>query len=239
MVAHSPTEGAWEDMPGSHTLFVEGGHLVLAVAAVGELRADVDLDDGRWHHVAVSVAVDGNGDNEVVQLYADGEPLERGNRDDWNFQPAEAPRGDIKIGFAGSGFPGGLNPFFGGILDDVTLWQTALSGGDIRTDFENPGASCGGCATCEAFLRGDVNADGDRNIADAINLLGHLFGGQSVPSCPDAADANDDGGLDIADAIKILGHLFGGDGPLADPFGACGADPSADDLEQCVYPPCD
>jgi len=88
------------------------------------------------------------------------------------------------------------------------------------------------------FMRGDVNADGALNIADPIALLGHLFGGEPVPSCRDAADGNDDGNLNIADAIAILGHLFGGEGDLPPPFGRCGEDPTADSLDCVSYPPC-
>jgi hypothetical protein len=86
------------------------------------------------------------------------------------------------------------------------------------------------------FKRGEVNADGQVNIADAIALLGHLFASQPAPVCRDAADANDDGTLNIADAIKILGHLFAQAGPLPAPFGACGPDPTPDALVECNYP---
>ena len=86
--------------------------------------------------------------------------------------------------------------------------------------------------------RGDSNGDGVVNIADAVSTLGFLFGGAVDPSCMKAADANDDGAVNIADAIKILGHLFGGEGPLANPFGACGTDPTADGLTCVSYPPC-
>ena len=88
------------------------------------------------------------------------------------------------------------------------------------------------------FKRGDTNGDGKVDIADAIATLGHLFGGNPAPMCPDAADANDDGQLNIADAIATLGHLFGGTGPLPSPFGACGADPTDDSLPTCVYESC-
>ncbi len=88
------------------------------------------------------------------------------------------------------------------------------------------------------FVRGDVNDDDTINIADAISLLGHLFGGAPAPGCIDAADANDDGAMNIADAISILGHLFGGEGPLPLPFPACGPDPTPDDLPVCVYSHC-
>ena len=94
------------------------------------------------------------------------------------------------------------------------------------------------------FVRGDANADGKIDIADAICVLGYLFDLPSNPckakvrDCLDAADANDDGGIDIADAIKVLGHLFAQGGPLPDPFGECGPDPTEDELGCETFPPC-
>jgi hypothetical protein len=88
------------------------------------------------------------------------------------------------------------------------------------------------------FKRGDVNADNALNIADAITLLGHLFGGTAAPGCRDTADANDDGQMNIADAVATLGHLFGGAGDLPAPFGVCGEDGTDDALDCKVYPPC-
>lgn len=89
------------------------------------------------------------------------------------------------------------------------------------------------------FMRGDANADGEVNIADAVSILSYLFGGGKTLPCDDAADANNDASLDIADAIKVLGYLFGGSGPLPDPFGTCGADPEEDALGCESYPPCE
>jgi len=94
------------------------------------------------------------------------------------------------------------------------------------------------------FKRGDTNADGERNIADAICLLGYLFGPQTDPceqkvkSCFDAGDANDDGKLDIADAVKILAYLFATEGPLPAPFPDCGSDGVADALGCDLYEKC-
>ncbi|HAK97220.1 MAG TPA: hypothetical protein DCM87_20080 [Planctomycetes bacterium] len=72
-----------------------------------------------------------------------------------------------------------------------------------------------GCGAVEPpdkinVLMGNVNTDKKVDIADAIALLGYLFGGglKPPPVCAKAADANDDNKLDIADAIKILGYLF-------------------------------
>jgi len=93
--------------------------------------------------------------------------------------------------------------------------------------------------TGTTFKRGNVNGDDRMNIADAIFILGYLYSGSQAPTCLDAADANDDGAVDIADAITLLDHLFGESGPLPEPFGACGIDPTADELGCDSYPPCE
>lgn len=89
-----------------------------------------------------------------------------------------------------------------------------------------------------SFDRGDCNADGGMNIADAVFLLGTLFSGGPAGTCADSCDANDDGGLNIADAIFTLGNLFSGGPDPAPPFGACGPDPTADGLDCASFPPC-
>ncbi len=96
-----------------------------------------------------------------------------------------------------------------------------------------------GIAFTATFRRGDANADGKIDIADAVFLLGHLFAEGPAPSCEDAGDANDDGRIDIADAIKILGHLFASAGPLPAPFGACDIDPTEDELRCVGFVPCE
>jgi hypothetical protein len=99
-------------------------------------------------------------------------------------------------------------------------------------------------AVPNGFLRGDTNQDDNVNIADAVCLLGYLFGSlgtackEKVAECEDAADANDDGDLNIADAVTILGHLFAETGPLPGPFEGCGSDPTPDILTCCHFPSC-
>jgi murein DD-endopeptidase MepM/ murein hydrolase activator NlpD len=86
------------------------------------------------------------------------------------------------------------------------------------------------------FRRGDVNASGTVDIADAVSLLGCLFQGGACPTCPDAADANDDGANDLSDSIHILAWLFlGGPAPHDPGPEECGPDPTADRLSACVY----
>ena len=88
------------------------------------------------------------------------------------------------------------------------------------------------------FRRGDINADGQRDISDPIALLRHLFADGPEPRCPDAADADDDGVVELTDAVFVLEHLFLQGGRPAPPFLQCGLDPTPDDLGCGGQPPC-
>jgi hypothetical protein len=82
----------------------------------------------------------------------------------------------------------------------------------------------------EAFVRGDCRNDGKLDISDAIFVLAHLFLGEDRPGCLSACDSNDDSRLDLSDAVALLSYLFLGGDALPLPRGACGADPSPDEL---------
>ena len=65
------------------------------------------------------------------------------------------------------------------------------------------------------FSRGDSNADGSVNLADAIFTLNYLYQNGPTPECLDAADVNDDGSVNIADVIFELTLLKPGpSGPV-------------------------
>ncbi|MFQ5653144.1 MAG: FG-GAP-like repeat-containing protein [Planctomycetota bacterium] len=88
------------------------------------------------------------------------------------------------------------------------------------------------------FFRGDVNGDGQIDVADAVYLLLYLFlPGSPAPVCLDSADMDDGGVLDIGDPIALLDYLFHSGGtPPAPPFPGCGVDPTSDCLVNCSYP---
>ncbi len=91
----------------------------------------------------------------------------------------------------------------------------------------------------EAFRRGDTDDSGAVNLTDAVKLLSYLFRGEAAPACPDAADMDDDSSLKLTDAVYLLTALFrGGAAPPAPGIEACGPDPTADELEPCVYTHC-
>jgi N-acetylneuraminic acid mutarotase len=80
------------------------------------------------------------------------------------------------------------------------------------------------------FLRGDVQPDGEVDVADAVRILLHLFAGGPAVACLDAADADDSGELALADVLVLLGALFLGEPPLPPPAIEPGGDPTPDGL---------
>ncbi len=105
-----------------------------------------------------------------------------------------------------------------------TLMPTTLEGVTVGAD--------------TPFVRGDANADGGVNVADAVYVLQYIFLAGSAPSCQKAADGNDDGDLNVADAIVILGYLFMHSSPFPPPFPACGVDTTDDNLHCHAFTPC-
>ncbi len=83
------------------------------------------------------------------------------------------------------------------------------------------------------FIRGDANADGAVNVADAITILGYLFASQKPKACMDALDVADNGKIDISHAIRLLGYLFARGTPPAAPFPSAGHDPTPTDAYTC------
>ena len=88
------------------------------------------------------------------------------------------------------------------------------------------------------FVRGDANADGTIDIADAVAILAYLFGGAGEPSCLKALDVEDGGKIDIADAVFLLASLFADGPPPPSPGSRCGPDPTADELPCAEFPAC-
>ena len=72
------------------------------------------------------------------------------------------------------------------------------------------------------FRRGDANADGRSDIADAVAILSYLFLHGDRPPCDTAADVDASGSLAVTDAVRILLALFGGGPPIPAPFPDCG-----------------
>jgi hypothetical protein len=65
----------------------------------------------------------------------------------------------------------------------------------------------------KSFSRGDVNGDGEIDLADVVFLVNYLFIGGPAPSPLEVGDANCSGEVDLADAIFLINYLFIGGPP--------------------------
>lgn len=61
-----------------------------------------------------------------------------------------------------------------------------------------------------AALRGDINNDGNVNIADVTGLISGLLSG-NIDSSNRVADVNDDGMVSIADVTRLISYILSGD----------------------------
>lgn len=107
--------------------------------------------------------------------------------------------------------------------DDWVEFRLAWTGGPVQLPV------CGA-----DFRRGDATTNGSVDIADAVRILGYLFG-TDVALCEQALDANDDDGVEIGDAVYLLAALFSG-GPAVPSPTACGPDPTGRPLPCDSYP---
>ena len=69
-----------------------------------------------------------------------------------------------------------------------------------------------------AVMAGDVNGDGDVDIADAVCIVNHVVSKPNATFVAEAADANKDGDIDIADAVHIVNYVVGKINALAPKF---------------------
>jgi len=62
-------------------------------------------------------------------------------------------------------------------------------------------------------MAGDVNSDGDINVADAVYLINYIFKGGPAPKRTSEADVDCDGDINISDAVYIINYVFKGGPP--------------------------
>jgi len=94
-----------------------------------------DVADGTWHHVAVTY----DGVTGIETIYEDFAPLAWRNLGSLNIQPGKVYVGDISqllVGLAADDVKCVLSP--GGLIDEFTLFNTALSHGEIATMGDTP-----------------------------------------------------------------------------------------------------
>ena len=88
------------------------------------------MKDGTWHHVVGACTA------SSAKIYLDGEAILNINRDDFNGIRFNSANGkDLRIGCV-EGKP--EYAFEDGSIDEVAIWNRALSGAEIRTAMQGP-----------------------------------------------------------------------------------------------------
>jgi hypothetical protein len=107
-----------------YTLYLTDGVLRLSIYSgsngFGDLIGVADLRDDTWHHVV------GEWDGTKISVYVDGEWEESVN---WSYAPSSTTN-DLGIGKRLSGWGG--NMYFDGIIDEVSIYNYALSDETIK-----------------------------------------------------------------------------------------------------------
>ncbi len=172
-----------------------------------------------WHHIAATF------DGLEQNIYLDGKlvsTVENTGEMNINSDP-------VYIGSNGS------SRYFNGLVDDVRIYDVALSVEEIEDLAESieidPGPGDPGPGDPEPavpqFVRGDMDGNGFLNLTDAVFILNFLFLGGATPSCFEACDVDNNGILQLTDGIFMLNFLFLGGEAIPAPRDRCGPDPAS------------
>jgi VCBS repeat-containing protein len=192
---------------------VNGDKWVFRTNNTGELRLEVNggfrygttkVNDGNWHHVAMTWENDGSPDVTDALLYVDG-ALETIIGNNTNVV-GTASFQNVVIGAEIPGSAGGNRDFLGQI-DDVAIWNRALSAADITLIYESgtAGNSFQGndTATVIVTLTGDNDTPTPSNDDYSISEdAGNTSLGNAIT---DDAGAGADSDADTSDVLTVIG----------------------------------
>jgi len=123
---------------GNRSINVETSGVIMVrahtVGALTSLSSTATVDDDQWHHIAITLAFDTDGANDTMKVYIDGDLSKGYEADDVNVNQYAGPAANFVVTLgARAGSP------FGGSLDDVRIYDRALSDDEIRVLFESSG----------------------------------------------------------------------------------------------------
>ena len=149
----------------------DDGKLLFNLGTTAILSSERRVDDGLWHLVAVTVKFDG--ENDVVKLYIDGVEEE----DTWQGQIAVTSTTNVlRIGYANDDYDDCYDEitatYFDGKIDDVRIYNGALSEAQVRSFFDAPDY-WRFVVACDSRDSGPISGDGINalilgEIADAV-----------------------------------------------------------------------
>jgi hypothetical protein len=155
---------------------------------VPEPHSGIALNDSLWHFVVGTASTQA----AVIRFYLDGEMTME--------LPFEGPitpnEGDLFIGRHYL-----LGRYFSGVIDEVKVYDGALTSDEVCVHYHSP------CFTC-----GDCNGDLIIDVGDVVCIVNYLFKSGDPPEPEESIDLNLDDTIDLGDAVYLINYLFK-DGP--------------------------
>jgi hypothetical protein len=111
---------------GNRSINVEASGVIMirahSVGALTSLNSNAAVNDGEWHHVAVTIAFETDGANDTMKVYIDGDLSQGYETDTVNINQHSGVASDfiMTLGARGS------TPF-NGLIDDVRIYNHVLS----------------------------------------------------------------------------------------------------------------
>jgi len=208
IVAKAPAKAGWQ--PQGKVFFLREGNLTFDVGWVGAVSADFEVNDGRWHHVALTGGgTPPCGNPKPLEFYVDGRAVGSGTlrvaEDETDLEPGamgpDRPEHVMKIGYCTPNFPEGGSCFKGDI-DEVRIYNRRLSSADVKAIHENAREITNGLTGRWEFEAGAKDSSGNANhgnIHDAVAVDGKIgralrFNGKSsyilLPKSAESAGRN-------------------------------------------------
>lgn len=172
---------------------------------------DFDGADSGWHHLTLRVNTGATTFGDI-DIFLDGAllaPIDPGDAD-LNDTLAIA---DSPFGIGNIGYDHFLSNGFDGLIDDLRIYNSALSNSEI-----------GQLALPPGVLPGDTDNDGDIDGADLLNALSGFTGPGGTGGTPSTGDTDADGDVDADDFNFLVNNYTAGLPPASinvpEPVGA-------------------
>ncbi len=123
VMALAPT-GSWDGQLGGKSLFIDEEGITFDISNVDSVFATVNVIDNEWHHIGLTVEFDN--ENDIVIMYVDGEEVSRSLINVDTFDDTGMV---FNIGYTTFDFPD--QSFFEGMIDEVAIWDRALTANDV------------------------------------------------------------------------------------------------------------
>lgn len=157
------------------TFLLQNGHARIEITS-GYVEGTRLVNDGQWHHVAVSFANDGTPDILDARLYIDG-------TEETTFTTVlsrtvnTTASGDVKIGSDVQ------NRFFSGVIDEPRIYNRALSGAEIAALYA-AGQQSAAAWHRRYFGNAPVDWTADDDADGGARLLEYAYGTRAVDPHP-------------------------------------------------------